>query len=371
MKFRIFHSAVALLASLFAAVSSCAADDLERVRVSDDGRRFVLADSAEPFVVWGVNYDHDADGRLIEDYWETEWQTIVDDFQEIKSLNANVVRIHLQLGRFMESQDTPDAANLERLSNLLTLAKDTGLYLNLTGLGCYHKQDVPEWYDVLSESDRWKVQERFWTAVAAVCRDSQAVFCYDLMNEPVLAGQQNDNEWLAGEFGGKHFVQRITLDLAGRSREEVARQWVSRLTTAIRSVDDRHLITVGVIPWAHVFPKAKPLFYSEEAGQPLDFVSVHFYPKAGEVERSLTALQVYEVGKPLVVEEIFPLKCSIDEAAEFIDGSRPFCDGWMSFYWGATIEENLAAETLQGAVIAKWLDWFRSHQPDNAGAAAN
>ena len=94
----------------------------------------------------------------------------------------------------------------------MRLAEQTGLYLDLTGLGCYHKQDVPAWYDALEESDRWDVQARFWKAVAGVCKDSPAIFCYDLMNEPVLDGGKGDG-WLAGEpLGGKYFVQRITRD---------------------------------------------------------------------------------------------------------------------------------------------------------------
>ena len=81
----------------------------------------------------------------------------------------------------------------------------------------------------------------------------------------------------------------VTLDARGRTDREIARAWVETLTTAIRSVDDRHMITVGVIPWAQVFKGAKPLFYATEVGGPLDFVSVHFYPKAGEMEGSLAA----------------------------------------------------------------------------------
>ena len=94
------------------------------------------------------------------------------------------------------------------------------------------------------------------------------------MNEPILPGEKKETEWLAGELGGKYFVQRITLDLAGRTRHDVARDWVQRLTTAIRQIDNRHLITVGVIPWAHVFKGAKPLFYAPEVGGPLDPIRV-------------------------------------------------------------------------------------------------
>ena len=42
-------------------------------------------------------------------------------------------------------------------------------------------------------------------------------------------------------------------------------------------------------------------------------------------------------------------------AGRFIDGSRAFCDGWVSFYWGKTVEENEKAGGLQGALVAEWL----------------
>ncbi len=340
---------------------------LELIRPSKDNTHFVGTTTGKRFVVWGVNYDRDDAGRLLEDYWEKEWDTVIEDFKEIKKLGANLVRIHLQLAKFMDAADRPNGANLARLGKLVQLAEDIGLYLDVTGLGCYHKKDVPAWYDKLDEAARWDVQARFWGVVAKVGQDSPAIFCYDLMNEPVLAGDKKDNEWLASPLGDKYFVQRITRDLAGRTHEEVAKQWVKKLTTAIRDVDDRHMLTVGVIPWAQVFKGAKPIFYAPGVGDPLDFVSVHFYPKKGDVAGALAALKVYEIGKPLVVEEIFPLGCSIEEVGEFIDGGKKFCDGWVSFYWGKTIEENDKAGDLKGALIAKWLTYFRDKASEITG----
>lgn len=345
------------------ATSHPRSDPFELIRVSDDKTHFVTGRSDNKVVMWGVNYDHDDTGRLLEDYWDNEWMTVVEDLQEIKALGANVVRIHLQLPKFMDTAEQANKTNLARLGKLVLLAEETGLYLDVTGLGCYHKQDVPKWYDELEEAARWDVQMRFWQAVAKVCRGSPAIFCYDLMNEPILAGEEKETEWLGSELGGKYYVQRITLDLAGRTRHEVARDWVKKLTTAIREIDTRHMITVGVIPWAHVFKGARPLFYAPEVGGPLDFVSVHFYPKHGDVEGSLAALAEYEVGKPLLVEEIFPLRCSIDEAGAFIEGSRKYADGWVSFYWGKTIEENKQVGDLKGALVSEWLRYFRSHSP--------
>jgi hypothetical protein len=331
---------------------------LEWVRVSGTGSYFVRDGSDDRFVVWGVNYDHDRHGRLIEDYWREEWDVVVEDVKEIKQLGANTVRVHLQLGKFMCAADRVNQATLARLAGLVRLAEQTGLYLNITGLGCYDRNAVPAWYDKLTEGERWRVQRKFWQAVAMVCRSSPAIFCYDLMNEPVLPGQRRETNWLAGEFAGKQFVQRISLDLRGRTQHEVAKQWLTELTSGIREFDKKHMITVGVIPWNYVFKGARPLFYSREVSGPLDFVSVHFYPKRGDVVGALEALDMYKIGKPLVIEEIYPLNCTVDEAEQFIDRSQTFADGWISFYWGETIDENRRQNNLGHQMMGDWLTRF-------------
>lgn len=337
----------------------------EWICLSEDGSRFVRADSRTDFVVWGVNYDHDESGRLIEDYWHAEWPTVEEDFKEIKALGVNVVRIHLQTAKFIDAPDKPNESALLQLGRLLRLAEETGLYLDITGLACYHKKDVPAWYDALGESERWRVQALFWEAVAKTCAQSPAVFCYDLMNEPILPGEhEKESEWLTGEFGGKYFVQRITLDLAGRTQESVAKAWIDTLVQAIRKHDQRRLITVGVIPFAFEFyPNVgKPLFYAPGVGENLDFTSVHFYPKKGDVDTALAALAIYDVGKPLVIEEMFPLKCSIAEMGAFIKGSRKIAEGWISFYWGKTAEEYAAENAPHAALLKAWLEFWR-HNP--------
>lgn len=335
---------------------------MSRIIPSEDGTHFVLADSGQRILIWGVNYDHALGGQLLEEYWLEEWDAVERHLEQMRSLGVNAVRIHLQFGAFMNTPNEPNETSLRQLARLVDLAERTGLYLNITGLGCYHKDDVPEWYDAMDEVERWRAQAHFWEAVAGVCAGSPAIFCYDLMNEPVLAGTNSEmRDWLPGEsLGGKHFVQRITLDLAGRSRIEVARAWVNTLVEAIRKQDPHTLITVGVIPWAHVWPQATPLFYSPEVSENLDFASVHFYPESGEVERALEALAVYKIGKPLVVEEMFPLRCGISEMDEFIEGSRDWVAGYFSFYWGRTIEELADIEGDMAAAITKaWLEYFR------------
>jgi hypothetical protein len=83
-------------------------------------------------------------------------------------LGANVVRVHLQFGAFMSAPDQPNRAALDQFSRLLRLAEETGLYLDVTGLGTYRPTAVPAWYSALDESARWEAQAQFWSNVAAI-----------------------------------------------------------------------------------------------------------------------------------------------------------------------------------------------------------
>lgn len=358
---RIVFGFLAVLDVCFPVGSAAAQDaaELPWIAVSKDKTAFVLSESDRPFQIWGLNYDHDAEGRLIEDYWENEWPIVDAHFGQMKKLGANVVRIHLQFGKFMEAANRANDKSLDQLDKLLRLAERERLYLDLTGLGCYHKQDVPPWYDGLSENDRWEVQARFWRAVAGRCKTSPAVFCYDLMNEPVVAGgKRNDGDWLGGAFAGKHFVQFINLDQQNRPRTDVARQWISRLVAAIREVDKRHLITVGLVDWSLDRAGLTSGFVPSKIADDLDFISVHLYPKAGKVEEALETLAGFSVGKPVVIEETFPLACSVDELEAFIDGSQKHAAGWIGFYWGKMPAELKQSNTIPDAITLNWLELF-------------
>ncbi|QDT40562.1 Cellulase (glycosyl hydrolase family 5) [Gimesia alba] len=346
----------------FISIINLTAAELDWIQVSQDGKSFVTAKEQTPFVPWGFNYDHDREGQLLEDYWNTDWKTIEQDFAEMKQLGANVVRIHIQFGKFMAAPDQPRAAALKKLGELLKLAEHTGLYLDLTGLGCYHKQDVPGWYDQLSDAERWQAQANFWSAVAKQCANSPAIFCYDLMNEPVVhGGKKKGTDWLGPGFAGKHFVQRITLSPDERPRPEIAAAWIKMLVDAIRKQDQRHLITVGLVPWSLERPGLQSGFVPDKISQHLDFICVHLYPEKGKVKEALETLKGFDVGKPLVIEETFPLKSSPQEFEEFLLKSKKHADGWIGFYWGQTREEYEKGKTIRDAIMAGWLKFFEEN----------
>jgi len=361
----------AILATMLATAGSVSfggsGERPEWVQVADDGKSFVLKPSGKRFTPWGFNYDHDEKGRLIEDYWETEWAKVEEDFGEMKALGANVVRVHLQLARFMETEERPNKKALRQLRRLVGLAERLSLYLDLTGLGCYYKKGVPAWYDALTEERRWAAQARFWEAVAQECKDSPAVFFYDLMNEPVVpGGKRKPGEWLGPPFAGGergHFVQFITLDQAGRPRPTVARKWIEHLVAAIRKHDRRHLITVGLVPWSLDRPGLNSGFVPREIAEPLDLVCVHIYPEGSKINEALETLSGFAVGKPVVVEEMFPLKCSVEELDEFIRRSEGTACGWIGFYWGKTVEECRTSKSFADAFMYAWLKFFQSQAP--------
>jgi hypothetical protein len=314
----------------------------------------------KPFYTWGFNYDRNGDSKLLEDHWIERWPEISGDFAEMKQLGANVVRIHLQTAKFMDSPDRPNEENLKQLSKLVDLAEKNGLYLDLTGLGCYRKEDLPPWFNALSEQDRWHVQANFWRSIANVCANRSAVLAYDLINEPIVPGDKPETEWLAGNLGGFWFCQRICLDLKGRDRIDVARDWARKMIAAIRENDTRHPITIGLLPMTGAFP-------IDKLTKDLDYVSIHIYPEKGKVPQAIAILdQFHKVcDKPTVIEETFPLACGADDLKKFIVQARPKTTGCIGFYWGKTPAEIRAEKkpSMVDAFVLSWLDLFQELTP--------
>ena len=348
-----------LLLGFAVLVSHTALAELPPIKISADGKGFVHPDSGLPFVPVGFNYDHEGDGKLIEDYWVEEWPLVESAFAEMKSLGANVVRIHLQFGKFMQDPKTANRQSLNQLGRLLQLAEHTGLYLDITGLGCYHKPDIPLWYDNLSETDRWAAQAVFWEGIAKTCSGSSAVFCYDLMNEPVVGGAKKREDWLGPGFGDKYFVQFICLETKGREREQIALAWTRRLVAAIRKHDTEHLVTIGMVPWSLNRPGMTSGFDPQVVAGELDFIAMHIYPESGKIDDAIETVKGFAAfGKPVVIEETFVLKCGADDLGKFIDGAIDHATGLIGFYWGKTPAEYRPPKSLPEAFALNWLELF-------------
>src|SRR5262249_33512129 len=145
------------------------------------------------------------------------------------------------------------------------------------------------------------------------------VFAYNLMNEPLVATEKRSaGEWthpLALE--GLQYLEYINLDPAGRTSGDIARAWIRQMSAAVRKHDRRHLITVGLFWFAGANPDNLPVKPSDIASD-VDFFGVHVYPQAGKVDAALDYVSHYRRGKPVVIEETYPLTCSPEEYADFL-----------------------------------------------------
>jgi hypothetical protein len=343
---------------------------LERIAVSPDKSGFVATPSKRPFVPWGMNYGNS--GRLMEDFWEKDWETFAVDIREMKSLGANVVRVHLQYGKFMSAPDAPNESGLRQLGRMLALAEEVGIYLDITGLATYRPADTPAWYDATDTPTRWRAQEKFWEMIAETCAQSPAVFCYDLMNEPISPGDKKA-QWHSGSnLGGYDFLQFIARDPEGKKREDLAVDWIRHMTTAIRRHDQKTMITVGLLPWDRNW-KFLSGFIPEKVAPELDFISVHIYPNKTKPDEAMEGLAKYAVGKPVVIEETFPLSCGPEQLEKFMLDSRQYATGWIGHYDGLTIEEINALErdkkmSVGQSIYRSWLRLFVKLKPQFGSA---
>lgn len=343
------------LLMLLSLLGQNAAAEMEFVCVGNDNKGFVLAASKKPFLAWGHNYAVNEP----EQQAAPDWPRIARDFDDFRKMGANVARIHLQVPHYMDGPKAPNQQALAELSQWLKLAEEKGLYLDVTGLASYHVKHRATWYDSLSDKDRWAVQACFWEAVAATCANSPAVFCYDLINEPVASGERKEG-WYAGRMGDYEFIQRLSLNRAGRSLDGIAKTWTHQMVSAIHRHDRSHLMTIGMLPQWGPSPQT--------VGPDLDFISVHIYPETGKVADTLKTLQRFDIGKPIVVEETFPLSCGVPDLRDFLLKSRGIASGWIGQYPSETLDELLALQksgklTLVQSIYLSWIDLFRDVGP--------
>lgn len=321
---------------------------LQRIHVQ--GKNFADA-NGNAFIPWGVNYTNTDELRLVDDNWydPATWEIIKQDFREMKALGVNIIRIHLQYNRFMTDAVTPNQQALSRLKDMIEFAGTYGLYLDITGLGAYIKEDQPAWYDAMDEPSRWATQAVFWKAIAGVAKNYNNIFDYNLINEPVTPSK-NTNDWLIGQpYGGYYFVQNITRTPAGRSWKTVTHSWIETLKTAIREEDTRTPVTIGFIG----------LGVTAVFNDQLDYNSTHLYPDADKMQESFDYVTKNQTEKPLVIEETYWFG-GFDNMKNFINTtqSQNQTAGYLSHYMGQTIEQLKANGDMGSAIQAQWLQLF-------------
>ena len=357
------------------------------------GLRFVSVGKhrRRPFVPRGFNYDWTMlDGRAVrlEDLLEGRADKIATDFDAMRRLGANTVRVFLPTGTFLKGPMEADGRALRRLAVLFRAAERNRLRLIMTGLSLIRAAEVPAWMRRASDATIERAEMTFWRALARRGRSEASIFAYDLQNEPAI--HWSDSRRLVdgriraptGEsfcYVHRHY-RRIRRQWTRHVRRHFRREsavaaywpdyprrgetwsaiacprqsrrdpryrdyvwfhrlllsaWARRLATAIRQADSRHLITVGALD-------------PEVMADAVDFYSVHLYPKrVGARQRFVSAnrtawrrqIEAVPADKPLLIEEFFPLNTPRRVPTRAVvnalfAATRARAAGWLTSYFG-------------------------------------
>jgi hypothetical protein len=86
--------------------------------------------------------------------------------------------------------------------------------------------------------------------------------------------------------------------------------------------------------------------------------------RAGKVDVALNSLSRYRKGKPVVVEETFPLKCTPTEYADFLRRSRGIASGWLAHFWSLAPEDLRGRTDAASGLTLESLNLFQSLNPN-------
>jgi len=95
------------------------------------------------------------------------------------------------------------------------------------------------------------------------------------------------------------------LKLRYRVRTPIALEWLRRLLSAVREVDKRCLVCLGLIDWNMETPCDHSGFVPSVATPEVDFISVHIEAEKGNVDEVARTLGDLPLRQPLL-EEVFP-----------------------------------------------------------------
>ena len=381
--------------------------------------RWSFTRAGRPWAPRGVNYDHAGD-RLSLPAFGAHLDDIDADFGEMAALGFDAARVTAYFYDVLSAPGQPDEARLQILDEVLLSARRHGIAVDLTGLALYDRAQVPAWLPALDDT-AYRAQERvFWQTVAARYAHDPTIFAFDLQNEPFIA--EGDSPDIVGpEFGdsGLHYGSTISRDLrtpwqawvharygsetaleaawgaaypapgetwdhivfadpsvlglslARREdgidfRDEHAAAWAEDLTSAIRTVDGAHLVTVAVAaPFGALYFYVGPTHLAPI----VDFMSVHLYPERTNIDELELSLRASAIDMPVVIEELASY-AGPTETDAFLTRTVASASGWFAFYDGRSAEELMtlpAPAPAQGAWLARFAR-FAADEIPSAGA---
>ena len=297
---------------------------------------------------WGVA-DHEPAIAYFDHPTSANFALLRTELRAARSMGANSMRIYLQLGQVMATATTPRARTLRALQRLLALAHTDHVYLDITGDLVWRPSRAPTWYARLPWQARWRVQARFWKAVAHAAATSPAVLCYELTSEPIVSPTP-------GYYYGQGWFLQSVATAQGAAADQLARAWTRLLAHAVRSQDDRP-VTIGLLPFI-----GGP-FAPANIGGLLDMLVVHEYPATSQAPAAIALIRAFAASrKPLLLGETSMFGDDLATQGAFVAGAAPYLVGVFDFFDGRN-PTTIHPHTIADAVYQQRLEQFMSLRP--------
>jgi hypothetical protein len=333
----------ALLLAVLLVLLAPSASPLPRIHVVGEQ----LYAGRSPWRAWGMNWGIGHEQPVIayfQDPSPARLRVLRTQLALARELGADSMRIYLQLGQVMSGPRRVDRRTLRALRRLLALATSDRVYLDITGDLLWTRSASPAWYDSLSVAARWRVQARFWRAVAHTAASSPAVLCYELTSEPIVSERPG---YRFDDLHGYYFVQSIATG-RGREADALARLWTAIMASAVRREDDRP-VTIGLLPTtAGPFAPANVAPY-------LNMLVLHDYPHSGEAARQIALVERFAaLHEPVLLGETEALHDNLATERRFLLGAAPHVVGVLEFFDGRgprgrprTIDQAIYEDSLE------------------------
>ena len=348
---------------------SCVFPSTDYIRINE-GWHFSIGDTGQNYVPFGCTY---ADSASIY-YWNSvPYPAMIDHFNatrtdrhfdQVESAGANEVRIWLSLHAFEPNYLQINQANYAVVDEYIALAKKHNLRIIIelldtmegrdecgsdptAAVGCISWMSGKLDHQYTDESVI-AGQEFLVRSVAQRYASEPTILAWSLINEPIMDWNINSSfwtNWVHTKYGTETVLHSAWSDYpktgeswgaiaeppdtnnAGNTRlfdyqtfrEDMAYRWASRLSSAIKSVDSNHLVTIEGIQYdAALAGIGSPSMYSafnpQKISAALDYITLHSYvwdnligagtrPDYGEFTNA--HLKYSYTGKPEVVGEFF------------------------------------------------------------------
>ncbi len=327
--------------------------------VGDEFRRL-----GERWIGWGfgqLDGDFKADFMASTDMDDFLHNTMADTFSGDHAQGANAIRFKWELWDILDVTSTDEdnlIVNETGMANLMFAidsARKNNMYILLSG--CRQTKigagTMPSWYDDnfgdSDPKDRWDVQEFAHKEVAkriVASKNSTTILGYELCNEPTISSDSTfpwyGNAW-AGSTDPAYFTTTVARGETGATAMATAVTWMTQLSTAIKSIDPKALITIGALPYA----QANQPFGVANMEIVLDWLSPHLYPTTQATLPLTAPAQLLEVDrwaptsftdglstKPVLVGEMSPWSTTAINNTFWDRVEEKLTNGVLSFSWG-------------------------------------